>query len=109
MKKITLLLTVALFSSHTFAAGLQSQASDSRVAICQKLIKDAYASCEVSMCEEQKQFMIDNGEEYESCYIDGDFHEGQQICALDNVLPELIKDHNLKSGENLNCDEVDAE
>jgi hypothetical protein len=70
---------------------------------CERLYKQAEASCEESMCEGMES---DPG--FEACPKDGDFYEGLQICIYDNELPELIKAYNKKNpGKNLNCDDMD--
>ena len=66
--------------------------------VCENLYSKAEETCTVSMCEEAKQ----NGYE---CEIDGDYQEGLQICAYDEM-PALVEAYNAANpGANLNCED----
>ena len=67
--------------------------------VCEKLYEKAEQTCTQSMCEEAEQDGF-------QCEIDGDFHEGLQICAYDEM-PELVKSYNAANPDtNLNCDDI---
>lgn len=104
MKKIILLSTLILCSqSVTFAKDTGLISKKSQTQICKSLYAQAEDECTQSMCE---QYLSDSGET--ECHKDGDFYEGLQICAGDDVFPNLILDFNKSHQDaNLNCDDVD--
>lgn len=86
------------FAKHTGGLSKKTQTR-----ICKSLYAQAEETCTQSMCE---QYLADSEET--ECPMDGDFYEGLQICAGDDVFPSLILDFNKShKGANLNCDDVD--
>jgi hypothetical protein len=103
-KAVSVILSVFVIAGQAQAVLKVPPKKTSEQIVCDNLYQKAEESCTDIMCEEYRQDLGEEAENFE-CQIDGDFMEGLQICVTEGEMPRMIEAYNKKNPKPITCDQ----